>query len=394
MIGPLIASKSKFVGLFPFTLALVLNLASASPALADNFCRTKVVRSDALDFPSRHAWNIFVNVMHPAMDTSIVRGEPDCSKKIGTPGTTSVWETWRLARTEVFLADGSEPPAWEDLSLPSGFSGTVPPSDTLVAAHDVKQGVMPLFDPNPGQSIFVNRGGIGETRMNRTTFDFIRQNCLFSKDGLKRYAAAVAGNMKPEISFPVDSIEVKAVWLEFDAQAISDGKHKRYYNIEQGGKTYGLTSFHMLTKDVPNWFWATFHHIDAPDNAFELPDLYGRPRELNGTVWENYELGGTQTDFISAIGKPTILSDHYIEFGFQKSSCIGCHAMAHGSPEGVNGEDFDDPSGPIQTTDVGAPIPDKFNPSGVHHYIQTDFLWSIPFRAKAEATPPPTRCQF
>jgi hypothetical protein len=210
---------------------------------------------------------------------------------------------------------------------------------------------------------------------------------------LKRYAKAYLEGRKPEIRFPVESVEVKAVWLEFEPDAVKAGTHKKYYNITREGKTYGLTSFHILTKDVPNWFWATFHHVDAPKNEFERVDTYGRPKELDGTVWENYVLGGTQTDFSDSMGRPLILSDHYIEFNFQRSSCITCHAMAHGTPDGVNGQDFDDKNGAIQTVDVGLPVADKFLRNGKPFYMQTDFLWSVPFRAKAEKQPPPDRCK-
>jgi hypothetical protein len=356
-----------------------------------DYCKRRIVRDDALDNPSRHAWNLFVNLMHPAKDIKLARGEPDCSKPIGAPGTTSVWETWRLARTEVFLEDGSEPPAWEDTRLKTAEFGSTPIEERSVA-HQVVPQAQILFDPEKNQSVFVNRGGIGETHMNKATYEFIKANCLYSSDGLKRYAKAYLEGQKPELRFPVESIEVKAVWLEFSEDAVKSGTHKKYYNIVSGGKTYGLTSFHVLTKDVPNWFWATFHHVNAPKNQFEKIDTYGRPNELDGTVWANYVLGGTQTDFTNSIGSASILSDHYIEFGFQRSSCITCHAMAHGTPDGVNGQDFDDPNGAIQTLDVGLPNEKKFSRDGKRFYMQTDFLWSIPFRARAEKQPPAKQC--
>jgi hypothetical protein len=383
-------AKSHFVCL---AAALVVGSSQLrSETKVTDYCKTRIVREDALDNPSRHAWNLFVNFMHPAKDIKAARGEPDCSKPFGAPGTTSVWETWRLARTEVFLADGREPPAWDDLSLPTAELGSTPIEEKSIA-HQVLPRMQILFDPVKNQSVFVNRGGIGETHMNKVTYDFIRTNCIYSLDGLKRYAKAYLEGRKPEIRFPVESVEVKAVWLEFEPDAVKAGTHKKYYNITREGKTYGLTSFHILTKDVPNWFWATFHHVDAPKNEFERVDTYGRPKELDGTVWENYVLGGTQTDFSDSMGRPLILSDHYIEFNFQRSSCITCHAMAHGTPDGVNGQDFDDKNGAIQTVDVGLPVADKFLRNGKPFYMQTDFLWSVPFRAKAEKQPPPDRCK-
>jgi hypothetical protein len=188
------------------------------------------------------------------------------------------------------------------------------------------------------------------------------------------------------LDFPVDSIEVKAVWLEFSKKSLEEGKHLTYYFAEHNGKTYGLTSFHILTKDVPKWFWATFHHKDAPENEFELPDNHGLPAIAEGTVWENYVLGGTQIDFVDEIGRPNILSDHYIEFGFQESSCITCHSQASGSP--------DSSSPPRQTIEVGVPNSNNYLKNGELFYLSTDFLWSIPFRARPESGAAPARCKW
>ena len=369
-----------FLTLVAFFVTLPLTI--SDPHAQDNFCKVHAVRSDALSFPSRHAWNLFVMLHHPARIDGFVRGEPDCTVPFGTPGRTSVWETWRLASHEVFLSDGSEPPHWNDRSLPSGGTGTTPNqgdsfhSPTNFAAFDIEEGV------------FDNRGGFGETRMNRSSYEFIKDNCLWSREGLLRYADAVIDGRKPDIDFPVESIEVKAAWLEFSEGAHNRGDPARYYTAEHQGKLYGLTSIHILTKDVPKWFWATFHHKDAPENQYELPDNYGPPKIVRGTVWENYVLGGTQTDFVDAVGRPIILSDHYIEFGFQRSSCITCHSQASSNVSPRTGP-------PRQTTNVGTPDPRPYfedDALTIPRFIHTDFVWSIPFRVQAESSPPPERC--
>lgn len=378
-------------------------------------CGIKAVRTEALDAPEKHAWDLFLILNHPAQDIKKARGEPDCTKKLGASATTSVWETWRLARTEVFLADGSEPPAWEDTSIPGALFGKTP--DTTPSPHappgsankmappSLKSGPKPQFDPAPNQGVFAGDGGIGETHMNRATYDFIKANCLWSYDGLSRYSKAVRDGKKPEISLPIDSQEVKAVWVKFTPEQLAKGVHKTYYTATVDGVTYGLTSFHLLTKETPNWFWATFHHKDTPANPDETPSRYPKPKEVAGTVWENYVLGGTQTDFVTATGKPTKLSDYYIEFGFTNSSCITCHAAAHGHPDparGPNGKFARDDrgrivaatEGPLQTEALGVPIPEAFERDGKPYFVQTDFLWSIPFRAREEQKPPPQRCLF
>jgi len=396
-------------------------------------CKVQPFRSDALDYPSRHAWNLFVLLNHPAVDKRVERGQADCSKPFGAPGTTAVWETWRNAATEVYLQDGREPPVWSDTSLPDEKPGVVPlgPAVGVASFHSMAVNAAtksnksragqakPLFSPEDG--VFNDAGGFGETRMNRATYEFVRSECLFSSDGLQRYAAAIEAGKKPDIRFPNDAIEVKAAWLDFDKENIPPEKRKGYYTASYKGKSYGLTSLHILTKDVPNWYWATFHHKDAPSNKHEMKDTYGPPPIVRGTVWENYLLGGTQTDFTSPTGKPSVLSDHYVEFNFQNSSCITCHSTASISrngplssgqlkslcalqpvrPEmGITAQRCRQELGDsafIQGTDRlvverGVPDPDWFEVSSKRTYFQTDFVFSIPFRAQKETAPPPQRC--
>jgi len=342
-------------------------------------------RDDALDMPSRHAWNLFLLVNHPAADPKSGRGVPDLSKRIGAPGTTVLWETWRLSETEVFLPKGIQPPDWNDLTLPGGpVTGKVPelPKHLLLAKLAIRpQGfnndrsrVGPLFDPNEG--VFKGQGGFGESRMNRATYEFVKLNKLYSVEGQRKYAQDVVVGNKSALSFPVDSMEVKAAWIEFNQQDLAAGKASRYYLAEYDGKKYGLTSLHIITKDIPNWFWCTFHHVDSPNTGIETPDTYGRPKALTGTVWENYKLGGTQTDFVTSVGQPTLLSDPYIEAGFERSSCISCHARATVSA------DSNPPLGSRAV--VGVPDPGDYVKNGKTVLMQTDFLFSLPFRAKSE----------
>jgi hypothetical protein len=171
---------------------------------------------------------------------------------------------------------------------------------------------------------------------------------------------------------------VKAAWIEFTDDDLKAGKAKRYYIAEYKSKTYGLTSLHIITKDLPKWFWCTFHHLDSPTTGAEVPDTFGLPQELKGTVWENYKLGGTQTDFVSAIGEPTLLSDPYIEKGFEKSSCVSCHAPAAASPSLV-------PAFGPNPSKIGVPNPADYMKNGKPTVVQTDFLWALPLRVKSES---------
>lgn len=330
-----------------------------------------------MNFPSRHAWNLFLLLNHPAKDPKIARGQPDLTKAFGTPGTTSVWETWRLTGTEVCLDKGAVPP--EDFNdnslLGSPVTGKVPepPKAMLLQKlqsngflFDRKRTVLkPLFDVNGG--VFHGEGGFGESRMNKALYDFVWQNRLYNLAGLNEFAAKAV-----PLSVPVDSMEVKAGWIELTPDLLKSGADKRYYTAELNGKKYGLSSLHIITKDIPDWFWCTFHQKESPNTGQETPDNYGPPPQLKGTVWENYKLGGVQTDFVTTTGHPTLLSDPYIEKGFEKSSCMTCHARASINAQGQ--------ALSVQP-DVGAPHPDDFSQNG-KSVFQTDFIYSLPTRAK------------
>lgn len=343
-------------------------------------------RTDAVDCPSKHAWDLFLLVNHPAADPKKGRGIPDSGKKIGEPGTTVVWETWRLASGEVFLEQGAKPPAdFNDMTLPGAPPfGKVPEKSKAVLTQSDRAtplgGPEILFDPADG--IFTGAGGFGESRMNKATYDFVLAQELYNLNGQQKYAREYLAKKRPLISFPPESMEVKAAWIEFTNDQLKSGEYKKYYIAEYKDVKYGLVGLHIITKDVPNWFWATFHHKDHPTEKFEkgveTEDVLGPPKEIKGTVWENYKLGGTQIDFVDLIGNPTMLSDAYIEAGFVKSSCISCHAYATASP--LAGENA---RGHRQKVQLGVPSPSDFRTAdGQIGYVPLDFLFSLPFRAQ------------
>ncbi len=448
-------------------LRAVMILAALAISRADaqqphNYCQSFPIRANALDFPSKHAWDLFLTLSHPALDRKIERGKPDCTKPIGTPGTTAVWESWRNAGGtnddgksfgEVFLSGGVEPPDWNDNKIHDEKPGQVPKTLVRNAAamsiaaasdqppthfsfHDLAlmDSLKPMFSPDDG--MFTGGGAFGETRMNRATYEFIKRECLWSREGLERYAQAFLAGKKSRINFPPDAMEVKAAWISFTREGVPASEHHKYYTAEYKGEKYGLMTLHVLTKDIPNWFWASFHHVDqlkyqSPADkgrplkpGVETEDKYGRPKILDGTVWENYKLGGTQTEFESDIGEPTMLSDAHVEKGFVRSSCITCHATAVISPDksppvpdqrkalcilspgdtnfgGVNvanckkwiGEKYFGQDDKL-ISERGAPLAEWYLKNGKLFYLPTDFLYSIPLRAQAETSPPPDRCKW
>lgn len=437
LIAPLLLSSALFQGV-------------AVAATDHNYCQSAPLRSDAVDYPSKHAWDLFLMLNHPALDRRIARGQPDCTKPIGQTGSTAVWESWRNAGKidvpgEVFLEGGTEPPDWNDNTIKDEKPGSVPPaavdamsvlgnieafasSSADASFHDLAliDRINPQF--SPGDGVFKGKGAFGETRMNRATYEFIKKNCLWSANGLRRYAEAFLEGKKPAIQFPTDSMEVKAAWIDFETQKIPQDKWDTYYVAEYNGRKFGLETLHILTKDIPDWFWASFHHKDqlsigsAKDpiiKGAEHEDAFGRPKILDGTVWQNYVLGGTQIEFESSVGVPSQLSDAVVEKGFVTSSCITCHATATisakggGMPEGqqkaicllspetigyddcrklIGDRYFVHDKDEIVST-RGAPLPEwYYDKSDKLTYLPMDFLYSIPQRAQVETSSPPVRC--
>ena len=223
------------------------------------------------------------------------------------------------------------------------------------------------------------------------------------------------------VEFPVQSIMVKANWISLeDARKVGidpDDPDHPYIVMDLVPKTDDdtattapvetepqiLLSFHISTKDLPNWYWATFEHVanqgrcdwlgcndsfgyaapSTPDGngdglqgrasnyvpphqltdvdgstvgAFALAKAYvgvdqiterltdlfkaigiatdaeanrsGRPTPQD-RAWLSYRLKGSQIDFVTPTGRPTLLGNSVTEAGFVNSaSCISCHSRA------------------------------------------------------------------
>jgi len=341
--------------------------------------------------PDRVAWQLFISV----------------TAYRATPGNNNaLFETW-----------ASDP---DTFNLNPQWPGDRPSPKALVASA-LGQGVRrqralaaPAAAP-PSQSCVptAERPCIGEeVRRNRPTFDFIVQNGLYTQAGL----AAAFG--KP-LSFPIDSIEVKADWIPVSQLQAWNGttpdQAPSLYHINMvptpGGATaVAMVAMHLISKQVPNWTWATFEHwknparcdligcsdsfgavvANVPPNAqpnqgYPLCAKSGALLQLmsaagSNAVWQNYCLKGSQTDFITSTGVTTILGNSVIEqlnagVPVNESSCMTCHATAAFNAQGSTlGQGF-------SANETGAPQPAWFNGPGKfdpYPYQQSDFVWAIP----------------
>jgi hypothetical protein len=377
-------------------VALLLALTAAQAA--DDAWVEPQDPAQAINDPDRYAWRLFIALNWPA---DVPNKKPDSKKKFGDAGPGPVtWETWRNARNEAvdtaFPLDGSDPGDW--------LSKDTPPSKPASA-----------FDSAPLQELLINPNSLkpkfdeaiqdqgNETRLNEAAYNFVRENKLYNLDDqVKLFSGG-----KTTIVFPLPAKEIKAQWRKIEAK-----DKERYHWVEfigEEGETalFGLTALHITTKDVPNWFWGTFEHIDnklseknggkkdavgwltRSRDTFACPtpphdcELAPTGIGLQGTKWQNYRLRGTQLDFTTSLGKPTILANSQPEARFQdSSSCITCHARStigsksrlaifkcridDGTPRGT-------PVG-----DIGTPNPSWFeDPKKVPKFTQLDFVWSL-----------------
>lgn len=387
----------------------------------------------AVNNPDKFAWDVFIEVNRPALQGR--RGVPDPKKKHGDPGLR-VWETWKITTengNEVCLDNGINPGPWETVQV-KNKDGKIkkllspPKMRTITSELSGGDQHLKIMHSPP-----LDRDS-QEARVNQIGYEFIVKEGLYSLDGQERFRAS-----RRKVDFPIGTINVKAHWREFTKEEIKAGVPAHFYTAEDSGRVWGLTGFHMTTKDLPNWFWATFEHVDNPppeipdrDRYTKLLDPNGRRREvpdpLKNTYWQYYVLRGTQVDFIDSTGSPTILGNTQLEGGMQvTSSCIGCHARStignrmddiikangerlypNGTPFFPSGklakvrkqpelganrltvnpvqvvlwrQDPQDPNSPAVVHVMGAigtPNPEWFiDSAGESRYTQLDFLWGL-----------------
>ena len=384
-------------------LALALSIAPFDRAAAQSPSQEPQDASEAINNPDRYAWRLFAALNWPA---DLKQKSPDASKPFGAPGPV-VWETWRNARNEAtdtaFPKNGSDPGPWLAKETPAQKQIAEMDPDAMqqiIRREILRRANVPLPAFDAPQALG------NETRLNKDTYEFIRQNKLYNLDAqLQLFKEG-----RKTIDFPLRAKEIKARWV-----VIADTEEeKRRYHWTQGsdGKIYGLTALHIITKDLPNWFWTTFEHIDnkKPESAggrtgnvgWHLPsrdrvacpqppydcDLAPTGLGLQGTKWENYRLRGTQIDFVDSRGNATVLANSQPEADFQlTSSCITCHAKATiGASQRLSVfKCFDASSGIVG--DVGSPNPTWFQgPGGAAKFTQLDFVWSLMRARRADET--------
>jgi hypothetical protein len=341
---------------------------------------------------SEYAWHVFVALNWPA-DTRTRSANPLAPLGADQP---VVWETWQSA-SDVFLDGGRKPSPWIDgaplppLTNERRFeTGSL--KDLPNLRHIADGRMVPLLDT------VANARHLTEIRMNKITFDYIRQRGLYVQEGQMQAVAQGLG-----VYFPVGATNVKARW-----RPISEAERARYHTLELtlsdgSRRLYGLTALHIASKDLEHWFWATFEHVDnrtlSDDEGWQLPsrdtfacgdasaDCNAAPRGvgLENTVWQHYRLRGTLASFVDAQNRPLLLANSELEAGMQaSSSCITCHSRAAigvvaGAPTHLSIFESSDLEFPVRRGYVGMPRAEWFEDPerGTRRFEQLDFVWSL-----------------
>jgi cytochrome c peroxidase len=332
--------------------------------LNDGYVAESQSASEAAQHSDEYAWQVFTALNKPSV----------------------AWETWPSAN-DIFRSDGSDPGPWKITQQPSAIPVGSSRFEAFSARelpnlHRVENGKMvAVKDP------LASATHLTEIHMNQAGYDYIRARTLYN----------VAGQLRARVvSFPAATQEVKAKW-----RVITEAERGRYYTMtvklsDGTERLYGLSALHLVTKDLPTWFWATFEHVDNPQlpgsDGWQAPsrDTFAcgdaqpacnrAPRGigLEGTIWENYRLRGTLTSFVDAAGKPNLLANSELEAGMQPTaSCITCHSRAGigavaGQP--VRLPIFDTSTGEPKRGFVGEPRPEWFADGRIR---SLDFIWSM-----------------
>lgn len=283
------------------------------------------------------AWDLFLHLNWPALQGK--RGIPDPEGQLGENRTT-VWETFKDLR-ELMRRDGNAPASWE----------TLPPTDTSSPGKYFRS--LGFYDSDlvPQVDGFHLRDGDGDLtyfgfRSDKRVFDYIVDRKLYNDEGQLEFFSDPSF---PPIEFPYSATQIKSAWLQFSESEAEDFAGRmiiRRIEYPPTGELFyfGLVGLHIMTKVQEDWFWATFEHshnqslTNAPlivhisDSALAVNEKMHS--ELEGTLWENYNLRGSQWSFEDAAQDSTTLASTVIESRFQSSSsCITCHALASRGPE-------------------------------------------------------------
>jgi hypothetical protein len=234
-----------------------------------------------------YSWNTFIALNWPAGPN----GNADPSQKIGQNGDNdTVWEHYRDV-SNIFLPGGARPTWNGSVPIPDACKslnkgnlkvvtqiGKNLLTPTVVSAMSQPFNTGPIIDQNGVFTRF-------QIVVNKTMFDYILGNSLYSKAGQKAFTPPVnftSGSIDNSGKTLVEgAIMVKTAWkviapadkARFHSESVlvySPASANPQYPARCAMKTVGLVGMHIghKTQSAPQWLWSTFEHVDnVPTDA-------------------------------------------------------------------------------------------------------------------------------
>jgi len=234
-----------------------------------------------------YSWNTFIALNWPAGPG----GNADPNQKIGQNGDNdTVWEHYRDV-SDIFLPGGAKPtwngpvnvpPACKSLNkgnlevvIQIGKNLITP---TVVSAASQPFNTGPLIDQNGVFTRF-------QILVNKTMFDYILANSLYSKAGQKAFTppvnftsgsidnngkTLVEGAIMVKTAWKVISTADKARFHSENVLVYTPASENPKYPARCTMQTAGLVGMHIghKTQSAPQWLWSTFEHVDnVPTDA-------------------------------------------------------------------------------------------------------------------------------
>ena len=261
------------------------------------------IRNPAMTCPDMFSWKLFTEVVSQefwknwAADQQTWPSQPYAMCPTGYSSTTCCAPD----SLENPGYDNAENPALHCPYFPGDHraAGATPP---LPVAQPLSKAHATNFADNlrrvtPEQINAIDPGRVIRQSMaefvfrNKPMFDYVFANDLYNADGLAKvfaqnakvmrenapFHSANPGGASARIEFPVDAVMIKSNWISAERAAeigIKNDPDNPFITMEVKSAVtdnnaqifepgeHWLLSFHVSSKDIPNWVWLTFEHVD------------------------------------------------------------------------------------------------------------------------------------
>ncbi len=208
---------------------------------------------------------------------------------------------------------------------------------------------------------------------NRPMWAYTFANDLYTQEGVanvfKNYGANLGkgapyrARSRPgalvEVDFPVDAVMIKSNWINAEVAAslkppLREDPDRPYVKMsilspvtDDNGTilkpgVHWLVAFHISSKDIPNWVWATFEHVDNPGRCdyTGCNDSYGylSPDPVAPGQWDNYTRPKAKCDDLPLPSWTFDLGKRYEGGRISESLATAFRAMGIGTGTGAGSD--------------------------------------------------------